>query len=438
MQAPVSCKLCPLRGGAFKSCSGGSGWVHVQCAVWVPEVRFGIPETLDQIEGLDEIPEARRRLGCSLCRKAGRPRRHTLHGAAIQCAAFGCVTAFHATCAQRDGLHCRTISPNQAGEALCPKHDPVAKSPVIPSVGDLKISDADRHPRTVAELDVQSLCAVTFEDSGVYRNLPRESAQLVNGFPKTAEEEAAVLSRNVPVRVKWADGHTYDATMIGEYQLAMAELQGDTADNGFTIPAVSLEDPSAGQRAAKMSGGVQRAAKSSGGAGGAQSKRRHNGSGSGSKELDLIKGMDWLSLLKGYAGEEVVCWSSGHGEEARGTLVFGDATKPVIRVSDNGAEKDLTLMGFEAFAKCKHKNPKLSIFLASENISLGQAAVRCLVKQQPELAELRAKQEVKQEAKQEQSVEKSSAEDVNESEPAPSKRMRVESGGPKIPIISLG
>ena len=109
----------------------------------------------------------------------------------------------------------------------------------------LQISDADRHPRTVAELDVQSLCAVTFEDSGVYRNLPRESAQLVNGFPKTAEEEAAVLSRNVPVRVKWADGHTYDATMIGEYQLAMAELQGDTADNGFTIPAVSLEDPSA-------------------------------------------------------------------------------------------------------------------------------------------------------------------------------------------------
>merc|ERR1712086_270739 len=84
--------------------------------------------------------------------------------------------------------------------------------------------------------------------------------------------------------------------------------------------------------------------------------------------------------------------SSGHGEEARGTLVFGDATKPVILVSDNGAEKDLTLMGFEAFAKCKHKNPKLSIFLASENISLGQAAVRCLVKQQPELAELRAKQ----------------------------------------------
>ena len=116
--------------------------------------------------------------------------------------------------------------------------------------------------------------------------------------------------------------------------------------------------------------------------------------------------MDWLGLLKGYAGEEVVCWSSGHGEEARGTLVFGDgeclcsthtytarfiripwlrqlllvcaATKPVIRVSDNGAEKDLTLMGFEAFAKCKHKNPKLSIFLASENISLGQAAVRCV------------------------------------------------------------
>ena len=96
----------------------------------------------------------------------------------------------------------------------------------------------------MAELDVQSLCAVTFEDSGVYRNLPRESAQLVNGFPKAAEEEAAAPSRNVPVRVTWADGHTYDATMIGEYQLAMAELQGDT-DSGITIPAVSLEDPSA-------------------------------------------------------------------------------------------------------------------------------------------------------------------------------------------------
>uniref|UniRef100_A0A8C6RQ89 [histone H3]-trimethyl-L-lysine(9) demethylase n=1 Tax=Nannospalax galili TaxID=1026970 RepID=A0A8C6RQ89_NANGA len=94
----AECCLCNLRGGALQRTTE-QRWIHVICAIAVPEVRF-----LNVIErnpvDISAIPEQRWKLKCIYCRK----RMKKLSGACIQCSYEHCSTSFHVTCAHAAGV----------------------------------------------------------------------------------------------------------------------------------------------------------------------------------------------------------------------------------------------------------------------------------------------------------------------------------------------
>ncbi|KAK3825418.1 MAG: PHD-zinc-finger like domain-containing protein [Benniella sp.] len=94
----VSCVCCPSKDGAFRRLvpeDPSSGWVHVVCALWLPETTLGDPDNVDKISVRD-IPEKNWSMTCYMCND---PHDAAL-GACVQCDAGRCRKSFHITCAQ--------------------------------------------------------------------------------------------------------------------------------------------------------------------------------------------------------------------------------------------------------------------------------------------------------------------------------------------------
>ena len=61
---------------ALKS-TAGNNWVHVTCAVWTPEIKFGDANSLSPAEGIGLIPQSRHQQVCTVCK--------TSKGACVAC-----------------------------------------------------------------------------------------------------------------------------------------------------------------------------------------------------------------------------------------------------------------------------------------------------------------------------------------------------------------
>ncbi|KAI3367392.1 hypothetical protein L3Q82_026253 [Scortum barcoo] len=111
------CQLCPKKGGAMKPTRSGTKWIHVSCALWIPEVSIGNPEKMEPITNVSQIPSNRWALICCLCKEKT--------GACIQCSAKNCRTAFHVTCGLHASLEMNTILTEDDEvkfKSYCPKH----------------------------------------------------------------------------------------------------------------------------------------------------------------------------------------------------------------------------------------------------------------------------------------------------------------------------
>ncbi|XP_057677955.1 E3 ubiquitin-protein ligase Jade-2 [Corythoichthys intestinalis] len=147
------CLLCPKRGGALKPTRSGTKWVHVSCALWIPEVSIGCPEKMEPITKVSHIPASRWALSCSLCRE------HT--GTCIQCSMPSCIVAFHVTCAFDHGLEMRTIlaeNDEVRFKSFCLEHNGggVARpecTPELPESKPVPYSVSERAERDQLERD---------------------------------------------------------------------------------------------------------------------------------------------------------------------------------------------------------------------------------------------------------------------------------------------
>ena len=70
-----------------------NNWVHVTCAVWTPEIKFGNAKALGPSEGIPLIPRAKYAEVCKVCRRD--------EGACVQC--HHCHTPVHIECAHQAG-----------------------------------------------------------------------------------------------------------------------------------------------------------------------------------------------------------------------------------------------------------------------------------------------------------------------------------------------
>ncbi|KAL4881349.1 hypothetical protein BJY04DRAFT_218516 [Aspergillus karnatakaensis] len=71
--------------------TAGNNWIHVSCAVWTPEIKFGTAQELEPAEGFGLIPADRYRDTCKICKSN--------KGACVPCHYTGCNARFHVGCA---------------------------------------------------------------------------------------------------------------------------------------------------------------------------------------------------------------------------------------------------------------------------------------------------------------------------------------------------
>ena len=96
-----------------------NAWVHLSCALWLPEINFANFELKEKIKGVENITKKRLQENCDICLKTG-------YGPVIKCQK--CLYHFHPECARRLKKFFLEINENENGDttflAYCNKDTP--------------------------------------------------------------------------------------------------------------------------------------------------------------------------------------------------------------------------------------------------------------------------------------------------------------------------
>uniref|UniRef100_F6U3W6 [histone H3]-trimethyl-L-lysine(9) demethylase n=1 Tax=Ornithorhynchus anatinus TaxID=9258 RepID=F6U3W6_ORNAN len=204
----AECCVCNLRGGALHRTTDRR-WIHVICAIAVPEVRF-----LNVLErhpvDISGIPEQRWKLKCVYCRK----RMKKVSGACIQCSYEHCSTSFHVTCAHAAGVLMEPDDWPYAVSITCSKHKATSPSGQLlreVTLGQTVITKNRNglyYRCQVIGMTTQTFYEVNFDDGSYSDNLYPESIISRDCIQLGPPSEGEV------VQLQWTDGNVYKAKFI--------------------------------------------------------------------------------------------------------------------------------------------------------------------------------------------------------------------------------
>ncbi|KAJ6655763.1 hypothetical protein lerEdw1_004816 [Lerista edwardsae] len=232
----VDCCLCNLRGGALQRTTDGR-WVHVICAIAVPEARF-----LNVIErhpvDITAIPEQRWKLHfavklsyvhfqkCVYCPKQMK----RVSGACIQCSSEHCSTSFHVTCAHAAGVPIEPDDWPYVVSITCFKHKTASR--IVPFSRELSLGQTvitkNRNGLyyrcKVIGTTTQTLYEVNFEDGSYCDNIYPESIISRDCVKMGPPAEGEV------VHLQWPDGVMNKAKFIAAQinQIFQVEFEDDS------------------------------------------------------------------------------------------------------------------------------------------------------------------------------------------------------------------
>ncbi|KAM3852372.1 LOW QUALITY PROTEIN: lysine-specific demethylase 4B [Vipera latastei] len=207
----ADCCLCNLRGGALQRTTDGR-WVHVICAIAVPEARFVNILARHPVD-ITAILEQRWKLKCVYCRK----RMKKISGACIQCSSEHCSTSFHVTCAHAAGVPIEPDDWPYVVSITCFKHK--AASHVLPFSREVSLSQTVIAKNRsgfyylckVIGVTTQTFYEVNFEDGSYSDNIYPEN--IVNrdclkmGPPAEGELVQLHLTNGVTYQARFIAAH---------------------------------------------------------------------------------------------------------------------------------------------------------------------------------------------------------------------------------------
>ncbi|KAL1469206.1 hypothetical protein MTO96_004919 [Rhipicephalus appendiculatus] len=213
----VACAPCV--GGALKQTTHGR-WVHLLCALLVPEVHLVDQRARSPVDVLRVTPQ-RARLRCTYCHKLRDRLGCPLElGACIQCTSGKCTTAFHVTCAHAAGVSFVTSDWPLPIFIKCIKHSPTQSDtkrppavPLPPVEPGSRVVAKHKNGRyywgRVQETRSQDFYSVDFEDNSSCDNLRPEDI-----VDRDCVQAGAPNLGDI-VQVNWTDGKLYHAVFKG-------------------------------------------------------------------------------------------------------------------------------------------------------------------------------------------------------------------------------